>query len=261
MLIRDRNTIHQLIKDIYHNRDGINTTDFDFIFEKIGGLFGYESVGIVSMDTERYLPFIGYHQGVDQAWVRAYNEYYNQLDPTFAVLQAKHLESVADHVTDQNIPKGNNKWREFACDFIQPLGYRHTAAINIRSNIDHVSRSLIFSRTNQQGSFCAEELRYLDIIGFHLSDVYASVKQASSDASKLQLQPEDFVRKFRCTARQAEVAHAVCTSTGTLREIAERFGIDEKSVKSHLTPIYQSAGVKRRGLTALMLGWATTEAI
>lgn len=246
-----------LVKDLYRAEQRTDDLSFNWILEQVVEGFRCNSTGIISAESVKQIPYLTDQYAIDPKYVSSYNNYFNKLDPTFAVLACRILQAVPDHVTERNIPAGNNKWNEFVEDFIRPQKNNYTAAINITSKLDGIERAWIWTRTKAQGAFTPDEVGRLETIGFHLSDIYAR-KELNKNGSVLSsISPDDFLRRFNCTKRQAEIAHAACTSTLTLDQIGQRFGIDVTCVKSHLTPVYQSAGLKRRGLTALMLGLPT----
>ncbi|MES2676098.1 MAG: helix-turn-helix transcriptional regulator [Pseudomonadota bacterium] len=247
--------VDSLVKELYRTELQLkDDLSFNWILEQIVEGFGCSSTGIISAGPTNQPACLTNHYAIDSKYVSHYNDYYNRLDPTFAVLACRSLKVIADHVTERNIPNGNNTWSEFASDFLRPQKHTYTAAINITSKLDGITRAWIWTRTNAQGAFKPDEINRLETIGFHMSEIYAQKELNKKGWLKNSVFPEDFVRRFNCTRRQAEIAHAACTSTLTLQQIAQKFHIDISSVKSHLTPIYQSAGLKRRGLTALMLG-------
>lgn len=254
MRTADQIELDNLIRELYRWGSRRDSFGLNHLLERIVERFKCSSTGIISTAKSGQPPTLADHYGIDSAHVKNYNDYYNLLDPTLAVLQFKPLQVTPDHVTDRNTPIGNNKWYEFVNDFIKPQKTSFTAAINITSSLDGNIRAWIWTRIKNQGPFIANELTQLEMIGFHLSNIYAQKELLKKGIAKNPLCPQDFVKRFNCTKRQAEIAHAVCTSNLILEEIAEKFNIDVTCVKSHLTPVYQAAGVKRRGLTAMMLG-------
>jgi DNA-binding NarL/FixJ family response regulator len=78
-----------------------------------------------------------------------------------------------------------------------------------------------------------------------VSDLVAALREASP-----ALEPEPPPRPFKLTPRELQIIHAVVDGQAN-RDIADRLGLAEPTVKHHLTSIYGKLGVSNRVELAL----------
>lgn len=181
------------------------------LLEKISNLFNLHTTGFISREHSQRASTLSDSFGIDSKYLNAYNQHFNKLDPSFDVIKRKHLRFIVNHVTERNIPKGDYKWREFACDFIQPQRHFFTAAININSELDEIQRAWIFTRTKKQGSFSQSETEALERLGFHMKNAYARLEAKRNGANKI-IQQNNQIHLL--TKRELEILDLIAQNTG-----------------------------------------------
>lgn len=199
------------------------------ILQNVNEIFNCYTTGIIGLKTGQKAPALVDSFGIDFKFFNQYNQYFNKLDPTLTVLDKKPFQVIANHVTDRNIPKGDDKWREFAFDFIRPQNIVYTAAINIRSHLDEAQRSWIWTRTNKQGPFNEMEISILDRLGFHMRNAYARLEISKSHSF---FRNEEYKKLSTLTQRELDVLKLIALGSNRA-SISNKLNISVHTVDEH----------------------------
>lgn len=156
----------RLIEKIYSH---INNTDgLEHILSSLTDLTGSLSGCIVSAHTKHPNSNVEAFYNFDPDWIKVYNDYYYQYDPTPAVFKSSPGKVVLDHVSGQRLSDAPERNKIFYNEIMHPQSLRHTLVLGL-STENEWNTGLILQRNESQHHYSTADISRIESISGHLS--------------------------------------------------------------------------------------------
>lgn len=142
--------------------------DWSSVLQTLIKATGASSGNILATDLRDSTGSVSCFHAIDPEWIRAYNDYYYQYDPSPALLSTTPNKVHVDHVTGARPAELEDAPRIFYNELMEPQDFRHTLALGF-AGVDDWSGGLIVQRTRGMGAFDPRMVERLQQLSGHFS--------------------------------------------------------------------------------------------
>ena len=142
--------------------------DWSYVLQTLSEAIGASSGNILATDMRDSTGSVSCFHEIDPEWIRAYNDYYYQYDPSPTLLGTSPNKVHIDHVTGANPAELEGDRRTFYNELMEPQDFRHTMALGF-CGVEDWSGGLILQRTRGMGAFDPRMVKRLQQLSGHLS--------------------------------------------------------------------------------------------